>query len=122
MADMSPFLSTPAQWVEKLAQLRAERQKIEEAEDRLRKKLLEYLKANNLESLEADQFVAVLQKREASDFTQKALEAEFGALWLAAAKERLPIKLSESLVVKAKKEKEDVGDALQTFFSKDGGK
>ena len=122
MAEISPFLSSPQKLIEELAQLRAERQKIEEAEDRRRKKLVEYLKENKLESLEADQFVAVLQKREASDFSQKALEAEFGALWLAAARERLPIKMSESLVVRAKKEKPDVADELQDYFSKGGAK
>ena len=53
---------------------------------------------------------------------QKSLEAEFGALWIAAARERLPVKASESLVVRAKKEKEDIGDQLQGFFGKEGAK
>ena len=36
MPDLSPFLSKPGEWIEELAELKRQKSKIEDREDRLR--------------------------------------------------------------------------------------
>lgn len=120
MADLSPFLSNPQKWIEELAKLRSERQKIEEREDRLKTKLRSHFDQANLTELAADSFLARIEKRESTDFSQKALTEYMGKKKFAALKESLPVKVSESLVIREIKKEEaspnSKTEEIATFF------
>lgn len=125
MAKLSPFVSTPAQWVEKLAQLRAERQKIETEEHRLKTKVRAYMEEKKLDAFQAESFIAKIERRETPDFSKDTLIEVFGDRWYVDIKSKLPVKASEALVIRALKEKEegsdsDLGDKLVKHFG--GGK
>lgn len=100
MADLKPFLSTPAQWVDELARCRADRKRIEEREDALREKLRAYMSEKSVTSLDGAEAVAKVETRESVDFSQGALGALYGDEWLADARSRLPRKIIETLVVR----------------------
>ena len=105
MAKLSPFMTKPEQWVEELAGLKADRKKIEDREEKLKTRILAFLKEKGIESLAGEKHEVRLEKRESTDFSQGALKELFGEEWLADAKRRLPARVSESLrMVEIKKD------------------
>lgn len=122
MADINPFLGSPQQWVEQLAQLRAQRQVIEGKEDRLKTKLRAYLDEKKIDELAADKFVARIERRESTDFSQKALTEHLGEKKFSALKAALPVKVSESLTIRElKKEVEEDAELGNKFVKHFGG-
>ena len=123
MADLSPFLSTPGEWVERLAELREQRKKLEAQEERLRGKIEGYLASEKIDHVAGEKFIARMERRESVDFSQGALAEEFGAAWLVTAKDRLPKRVTESLairpikIVEESKEGQDLRKELSAHFS-----
>lgn len=113
MADISPFISTPGQWIEELAQIRAQRNKLEDRENHIKTKLREHLDREKLTELSGETHYARIEVRESTDFSQKTLAEVFGPKWLASTKKKLPTKTTEALVIR-EIPKADVPEKLQS--------
>lgn len=121
MTKLSPFLSTPEQWVEKLARLKKERAKIEGAEKHLHEKLMEHMSAKGLISIPAGDHEARLVRRVSTDFSRATLTAYAGAEWMAKANEDLPKRESVSLVIGRRKEKAEEDDTEGVALKREVG-
>lgn len=106
MPDLSAFMSTPQEWVEKLALLKDERKKIEDAEDRLRAKLSAHLAEKNLTSVQGLSHIVKIETRESVDWTKKTLVDVLGPEWFLTTEAKLPKRTTSSLVLRAIKKDE----------------
>jgi hypothetical protein len=118
MADISPFLSTPQQWIEELVRLKVDRAKIESREEHLRDKLRAHFEASGINRLSASDHEARLEARHATDMTQASLEKAMGQKRWLTLKAKLPVKTSEVLVVRKIKAEEANPDMpeIKRFF------
>lgn len=119
MASLNPFLSSPQEWVEELAKLKSEREKIERREDHLRDKLKAHMAEKQVDHVESPTHVVRYESRERIDTSQKALEAVCGEHWQAL-KDSLPRVQSQALVLRERKD--DVAaeriHEVEDFFAK----
>lgn len=120
MTDISPFLSKPAEWVEELGALAADRKKIEEREEKLKGKLKLHMQEKGLEAVSGEKFDYQRQTGERTDTSIDAILQTFGE----DAVTKLPKKKTESfkLVARKVKDAEDrrADDIVKHFSGKSG--
>ena len=119
MANVSPFLDSPGQLVEKLAQVKDERKKLEAHEERLRQKIEAIMAERGVEFLDGETHAVKYEERDSLDCSQKALEETLGEKKWAAIKKDLPRRKSRFLALRALKDVEvKVTDEVQTSNDK----
>ena len=118
MAKLNPFLSKPAEWVESLAQLQAERKKLEDREESLKSKLKLHMKEKELETVAGDKHEFRRVTGERTDFSQKALSETFGEKWLSDAITKLPKSKTESFRLVERKPVDPMVKEIVDHFTK----
>ena len=62
MVNLSPFLSSPGEWVNELIELREKRKKIEKREKKLQSKLLLHIESEGIPAVQGTEYEAEIKK------------------------------------------------------------
>jgi seryl-tRNA synthetase len=118
MGNISPFLSKPSEWVEQLAEIQAERKKLEDREDNLKSKLKLHMQEQGVETVTGEKHEFKRSTSERTDLSQKAIAATFGEKFLDELIVKLPKAKSETYRLVERKDDPKVKEIVDHFSAK----
>jgi hypothetical protein len=118
MGNISPFLSKPSEWVEQLAEIQAERKKLEDREDNLKSKLKLHMQEQGVETVTGEKHEFKRSTSERTDLSQKAIAATFGEKFLDELIVKLPKAKSETYRLVERKDDPKVKEIVDHFAGK----